>query len=93
MKPHLDFSEYTHTHSPVSTTNKKLIGKFKDELNSLPLEEFIGLRPKCYSLKYSREVKNNTIVNTDPVEKQTPKGTKQSVKKRSSPRHHHYLTL
>ena len=31
--------------------NAKLIDKFKDETNSIPPEEFVGLRAKIYSLK------------------------------------------
>jgi hypothetical protein len=30
-------------------TNNKVIGKFKDEANSEPILEFVGLRPKMYS--------------------------------------------
>ena len=33
-------------------TNKKVLGKFKDELNSLPMKEFIPLKSKVYSLNY-----------------------------------------
>ena len=41
-----DFSEY-----PLyDVSNKKALGFFKDELNSIPMEEFVGLRPKCYAL-------------------------------------------
>ena len=73
-----DFSDYPRNHPNFSVENKKRIGKFKDELNSLPLEEFIGLRAKCYSLLYDKD-----------KEKQTAKGTKSAVKK-AYLRHHHY---
>ena len=32
------------------TSNSKALGFFKDELNSVPMQEFVGLRPKCYVL-------------------------------------------
>ena len=31
--------------------NKKEIGKFKDETDSIPIREFVGLRPKLYSIQ------------------------------------------
>ena len=34
------------------TTNKKVLGKFKDEMNSLIIKEFTALNPKCYSIKH-----------------------------------------
>jgi hypothetical protein len=33
-------------------TNKKVLGKFKDENNSLLITEFLALNPKVYSFKY-----------------------------------------
>lgn len=30
-------------------TNKKVLGKFKDETGGIPIKEFVGLRAKCYS--------------------------------------------
>lgn len=30
-------------------TNKKVLGKFKDETGGVPIKEFVGLRAKCYS--------------------------------------------
>ena len=30
-------------------SNKKVIGKFKDEVSGIPINEFIGLRSKMYS--------------------------------------------
>ena len=44
-----DFSEYPKDHPSYSISNKKAFGYFKDELNSVPMEEFVGLRPKCYA--------------------------------------------
>ena len=75
-----DFSEYPFTHYLYNEKNKKVIGKMKDEINSITIEEFIGLRPKCYSLLFNGIVKDNLIMNTDLNEKQAAKGTKKSVK-------------
>lgn len=38
-----DFSDYPINHKNYSVKNKKVVGKFKDELKSILLEEFIGL--------------------------------------------------
>ena len=65
-----DFSEYSLSHPNYDETNKKMIGKFKDETNGKPIEEFIGLRSKMYSIKLSKE-KN----------KATAKGIKKCVMK------------
>ena len=64
-----DFSEYPLNHPCYNLTNKKVIGKFKDELNSMPLGEFSGLRPKCYSLEFNGEVKKNVVQHSDLTEK------------------------
>ena len=44
-----DTSNYPSDHPLYSTNNKKVIGKFKDELGGKQMTEFIGLRPKMYS--------------------------------------------
>ena len=47
MANHLDkydISNYPTDHPLYSTANKKVIGKFKDELNGMIMTEFIGLR-------------------------------------------------
>ena len=38
-----DFSEYPITHPLYNTSNRKALRFFKDELNSVPAEEFVGL--------------------------------------------------
>lgn len=51
-KEYFDFSDYPSTHPCYDTTNKKVLGKFKDEANGSILAEFVGLRSKLYSLRY-----------------------------------------
>ena len=84
-----DFSDYPKDYYLYDTRHKKEIGKFKEGLNGMTLEEFIGLRPKCYSLLFLGEVKNNKVIHTNITEKRTAKGTKVDVKK-AHLRHHHY---
>ena len=47
-----DFSEYPRDHPLFDESNRKRVGKFKDELNGLCMTRFIGLRPKLYSFEY-----------------------------------------
>lgn len=44
-----DFSDYPKDHILHSNKNKKQVGKMKDETNSVPIAEFVGLRSKMYS--------------------------------------------
>ena len=62
------------------TSNRKALGFFKDELNSAPMREFVGLRPKCYSFLCTGKVDNNVLHHTIYVEKKTAKGVKRKVK-------------
>ena len=41
-----DFSDYPKDHPLFNETNKKVLGKMKDECASAPISEYIGLRPK-----------------------------------------------
>lgn len=53
MKEHIslfDTSDYPQDNMCYSTENNKKLGTFKDELNSIPAVEFIGLKAKMYSL-------------------------------------------
>ena len=53
-----DFSDYPRDHPNYSIENKKVVGKFKDVCCSRPITEFVGLRPKMYSIL---EVNGNNI--------------------------------
>ena len=46
-----DFSDYPQSHQCFSLQNKKVIGKFKDEMAGCLIHEFIGLKAKMYSVK------------------------------------------
>ena len=48
IKDHMDFSEYAKNHKSYDASNKKVLGKFKDELDGVVMNEFIGLKPKMY---------------------------------------------
>ena len=44
-----NYSDYSNDNPYFDPTNKKVIGKFKDEAAGIPITEFIGLRSKMYS--------------------------------------------
>ena len=50
-----DFSNYPKNHSLHSDVNKKVIGKMKHDSEGVPISEFVGLRPKMYSILLSDE--------------------------------------
>jgi hypothetical protein len=50
-KQYFDLSK-SHMEDLRCNDNKKVLGKFKDECNSLLLTEFLALNPKVYSFKY-----------------------------------------
>jgi len=66
-----DTSNFPSNHPTYSLTNKKKLGKMKDEMGGKLISEFIGLRPKMYSLLLG-----------DGDEKCTGKGISQSTLKR-----------
>ena len=57
-------------------TNKKVLGKFKDEKNSLLITEFLALNPKVYSFKYQYDLESLEVKN-----KKTLKGVSKTVVK------------
>lgn len=52
-----DTSDYPKDHFLYSDVNKKVLGKMKDECAGIPIQEFVGLRPKMYSLLYGTKEK------------------------------------
>ena len=70
-----DFSDYPKDHPLHNEENKKAIGKFKDECAGTPIAEYIGLRPKLYSvlrtdeqlIKKAKGVKKYVIKKTDQL--------------------------
>ena len=75
-----DFSEYPLGHPLCDTSNRKALGLFKDELNSVPMREFVGLRPTCYAFLCTVKVDKKILRHTRLVEKKTTKGVKRKVK-------------
>jgi hypothetical protein len=53
---YFDTSDYPKDHPLYSDKNKKVIGKFKDELNGIKILECIGLRSKMYSYRTETSV-------------------------------------
>ena len=51
LENYFDFSNYPKDYPLYSTQNKAVLGNFKDETTGVPIEKFIGLRSKCYSIK------------------------------------------
>jgi hypothetical protein len=52
-----DTSDYPNNHPCFSTTNKKIPGKMKDEMNGELILEFVGIRSKMYSVLTETEAK------------------------------------
>ena len=68
-----DFIDYPKEHILYSDKNKKVVGKFKDELNGIQMTQFIALRAKMYAmLKHEsndchmrvKGIKSSAIVGT-----------------------------
>ena len=68
-----DFSEYPDDHKLYNQTNKKVIGKFKDETNGIPIREFVGLRSKMYAFNLLKDEKEIDYKKLKGVKKTTVK--------------------
>ena len=53
-----DFSNYSKDSKIFDETNKKVIGKMKDEFRRVIVVEFVGLKSKMYSTKKKLIIKN-----------------------------------
>ena len=74
------FNVYPLDHPFYDASNRKALRFFKDELNDVPMREFVGLRPKCYAFLCTGKLDKNVLQHTRPVEKKTTKGVKRKVK-------------
>ena len=72
--------KYPINHPLYDTSNRKALVFFKDELNSIPMKEFVGLRPKCCAFLCTGKVDRNIVQHSRPVEKKIAKGVKHKVK-------------
>ena len=73
-----DFNNYPLDHPLYNVSNRKAL--FKDKLNSVPMQEFVGQRPKRYPFLCTDKGDKNVLDHTRPVEKKTPKSVKRKVK-------------
>ena len=55
-----DFSNYSKNSKFFNDTNKKVIGKMKDEFGGIIITEFVGLKSKMYSIKKIDGKEHNT---------------------------------
>ena len=81
-KDKFDNSDYPKSSPYFDKTNKKVIGKFKDEAAGVPICEFVGLRSKMYSY-----IKDNQKGG------KTAKGIKKSVIKNNITHQNYKQTL
>ena len=61
-KEHFDFSDYPKSSPYYDLTNKKAVGKFKCETKGAPIIEFVGLRPKMYSIQYKDSCEPSSVI-------------------------------
>lgn len=88
-----DFSDYPTSHPTYDNgVNKKVLGKFKDEANGVPLVEFVGLMCKMYALKLHVEPTHFPNTNEEGVIKKA-KGVKQLYLKKKIMFEHYYKCL
>jgi hypothetical protein len=70
LNNHFDLSEYKKDHKCYNPTNKKVVGKFKDEFSNKIIKRFWGVRSKCYKIE-----------TDDNETKETFKGIKKHIAK------------
>ena len=75
-----DNSDYPQDSQYFNTTNKKVIGKFKDEAAGIPITEFVGLRSKMYS--YMKDNDDEPKKDNEKISR-TAKGIKKNIIKKN----------
>ena len=78
-KQHFDLSDSARA-DMKDNTNKKVLGKFKDEMGSLLIKEFTALNPKVYSIIHQHEDENKVF--HENYNKKTCKGVSKVVVKK-----------
>ena len=71
-KSHFDFSDYPQDHPLYDPTNKKVLGKMKDEVAGKQMSEFCALKAKLYAFKVDsddREVKKAKGISKNVIKK------------------------
>jgi hypothetical protein len=99
-----DFSNYPQDHPNFDVSKKLKPGYFKDEMGGNPIEEFIGLRSKMYSILasngntkktakgVSRRVKDEVITHQDYKETLFKKKTMKHLQTRILQKEHELFT-
>ena len=77
-KEHFDLSDSIRQ-DLKDNTNKKVLGKFKDEMSTLITKEFLALNPKVYSIIHQDQDKTGKIIDKN---KKTMKGVSKVVVKK-----------
>jgi hypothetical protein len=75
MQDIMEYSNYPKTHPKYNDCKKNALGYFKDELQGDRMEEFCGIRSKCYAMKILRKV------SMDYEVKSALKGVRKAYKK------------
>ena len=60
IKQHMFCSGYEKEHRCSDPANKKVLKKFKDEVDGKMITHFIGLKPKSYAFKIYKQDKEET---------------------------------
>ncbi|XP_050693786.1 uncharacterized protein LOC126984249 [Eriocheir sinensis] len=71
FKSYIDTSNFSPSHSLYSTDNKGKLGFLKSEVGERTISEFVGVKPKCYS-----------ILLADGDRLSSPKGVPKFIKKK-----------
>ena len=68
-KNRFDFSRYKRGRPCYDWINKKKIGKIKDEMDGVPIKEFVGLRLLSKNLSLKKHIKRQKVLREQPRSK------------------------